>query len=202
MVEPLKPSDRLEDNAPWLHIKLSNCELSALKPSVSGNKGSNLLTSALTDYPLPPTITMSLEGPLPMVEAVERIIDLYNVYNPKPKEAFYLTTNTHLQAVDVFKALLHHAISPRSVATNFWDFFKTHFSDVLEEHRDPKDQQSLALGPRSGGWETVEGKLVHMTKAQLERLKEEMDTHAYGWVARLLLPSAFLPLPSPAFPCL
>lgn len=129
--------------------------------------------------------------PLPIVEAVEKVFDLYNDYIPTPAK-FSLTTTTSLLTVAVFKALLHHAIAPSSVANNFWQFLKPHFDDVLEEHGDPTDLQSL--GPRHGGWTRIENKLLQMTERALDDLTNEMNQHAYEWMARLLLPSMFLSL--------
>lgn len=128
---------------------------------------------------------------LPIVEAVEKIFDLYNDYTHDPAK-FSLTTKTNLLTVAVFKALLRHAIAPSSVARNFWQFLKPHFDDVLEEHGDPTGPQSL--GPRHGGWTTIENKLLQMPERAHGDLTNEMNQHAYEWMARLLLPSTFLSL--------
>ena len=128
---------------------------------------------------------------LPIVEALEKIFDLYNDYIPDPPK-FNLTTKTSLLTVSVFKSLLHQAIAPGSVAKNFWHVLKPHFDDVIKEHGDPTDPQSL--GPHHGGWTTVENKLLQMTERALGDLTNEMNQHAYEWVARLLLPSRFLSL--------
>ena len=139
-----------------------------------------------------PAFTMTPPGALPLVEAVEKIFDLYNECNPDLAK-FHLTTNSPLLlTVSVFKALLHHAIAPSSVAKNFWEFLSPHFHDVLEEHDDPTVPQSLILRPLHGEWTTVRNKLLQMTEGTLDHLTEEMNHHAREWMITLLLPSTFI----------
>ena len=137
---------------------------------------------------------MTHPGALPIVEAVKKIFDFYNSHNPDLAQ-FRLTTKPPvLLTVDVFKALLRHAIAPSSVAKNFWEFLEPYFNDVLKEHGDPTDPQALVLIPHNGEWTAVEDKLLEFRAKTLDALTEEMNRHARAWITGLLLPSTFLSL--------
>ena len=125
-------------------------------------------------------------------EAVTKIFDFYNSHNPDLAQ-FRLTMKPPiLLTVDVFKALLCHALRPSSVAKNFWEFLEPHFNDALKEHGDPTDSQSLILIPHNGEWTTVENKLLEFRELNLDALTKEMNSHACAWITGLLLPSTFL----------
>jgi len=150
-----------------------------------GNKGSLLYFK----------ITMSHTGALPVVEAVEKIFDLYNEHNPNPGQIRITTNGPPLWPVNVFKALLNHAISPSSVAKSCWEFLAPFFNDVLQEHGDPTDPQSIFLSPRNGDWTTVENMLLELQRERpRDGLTQKIDEHAREWMITLLLPSTFLSL--------
>jgi len=139
---------------------------------------------------------MSRPAALPIVEAVEKVLDLYNGYYPDTAKFRVATNSGFLQTVDVFKGFLRHAIAPSSVALEFWTFLQSYFNDNLEQHGDPTHPQSFILIPRSGQWTTVADMLLNMNQTALGDLTNEMNTHAHEWITRLLLPSMFVsPLP-------
>ena len=139
--------------------------------------------------------TMSHPNAVPIVEAVEKIFDLYNEHNPNRKR-IHLTTGSRLfWPVDVFKALLHYAISPSSVAKHCWEFLGPFFNDVLQEHDDSTDPQTTILGPRNGDWTTVVNKLLELQRGRpRDDLTRKIEDCARKWVVRLLLPGTFLSL--------
>ena len=128
-------------------------------------------------------------GSLPIVAAVERVLNIYNEYNPDPAE-FTLTTNSaSLKTVDVLLALLRHAIAPSSVASEVWKLLRVYFNDFIEQHGDPTNPPSLTLRPRDGEWTTVDAGLLQMSETTSNELTEEMSTCARDWMIKLLLPS-------------
>ena len=132
---------------------------------------------------------MNPSDALPIVEAVERVLNIYNEYNSDPAE-FTLTTNSaSLKTVDVLLALLRHAIAPSSVASEVWKLLRVYFSDFIEQHGDSTNPRSLTLRPRDGEWTTVDAGLLKMSQATSNELTEEMSTCARDWMTRLLLPS-------------
>ncbi len=135
---------------------------------------------------------MSYPDVLHVVEAVEKIFDLYNECHPDPAIFSVTSSSPPLLTVDVLKALLNHAITPRSVAKNFWQCLKPFFNDVLIQHGDPTNPQYLGLGPPNGHWTLVENKLLDLSDG--EDLTEAMNNHAREWMTGLLLPSTFLSL--------
>jgi len=139
---------------------------------------------------------MSNLGALPIVEAVDKVINIYNGYYPDTAK-FSITTNSALlETVDVLQALLHHAIAPSTVALEFWKFLQAYFNDVLERRGDHTHPQSVVLVPHHGQWKTVDAKLLNMSETTLGGLTEDMNTHAREWMTKLLLPSMFVaPLP-------
>ena len=153
---------------------------SAVSPNESDV--SSRLSSTLTS-------TMNPPGALPIVGAVEKILNHYNQYNPDPAE-FTLTTNSaSLKTVDVLLALLRHAIAPSSVASEVWNSLRVYFNDIIEQRGDPTNPRSLTLRPRDGEWTTVDAGLLKMSETAFNELTEEMSTCARDWMTRLLLPS-------------
>ncbi len=135
---------------------------------------------------------MSYPDVLHVIDAIEKIFDLYNEHNPDPAKFSVTSSSRLLLTVDVLKALLNHAIAPSSVAKNFWQFLEPFFNDVLMAHGDPTDLQYLGLGPPNGEWTLVENKLLDSSDG--DDLTEAMNHHAREWVIKLLLPSTFLSL--------
>lgn len=132
---------------------------------------------------------MNRPGALPIVKAVEKILDFYNSCYSNMAKFRLVTNSSSLQTIDVLQALLRHAIAPSSVALEFWKFLQTWFDTVLEQHGDPMNLQSLVLIHRNSQWTTVADNLLKMSEAVLGDLTEGMNTHACNWITRLLLPS-------------
>jgi hypothetical protein len=127
--------------------------------------------------------SMNPPNALPIVEAVERFLDLYSACNPNPAE-FSLTVNSGF--LRTVQALIRHAIAPTSVALEFWKLSQPYLKDVLEQHG---DLQTLALSPHAGQWTMVKTKLLEMNDTTLKGLTEAMNNHAREWITILLLPS-------------
>jgi hypothetical protein len=129
---------------------------------------------------------------LPIVKAVEKIVDTYHAHYPDLAK-FSITINSpSLNTVDVFRALLDHAIAPTSVALEFWNVLQAYFNGVLVQYGDATDPQSLALSPCDGKWSTVEDELLKMGETTFKELTEAMTKLARDWMSTLLLPSMFL----------
>jgi hypothetical protein len=129
---------------------------------------------------------------LPIVKAVEKIVDTYHAHYPDLAK-FSMTKNSpSLNTVDVFRALLDHAIAPTSVALEFWNVLQAYFNGALVQYGDATDPQSVALSPRDGKWTTVDDGLITMSEMALNELTEGMNKHAREWMTMLLLPSMFL----------
>jgi hypothetical protein len=128
---------------------------------------------------------------LPIVKAVENIVDTYQAHYPDLAK-FSITTNSPLlNTVKVLRVLLCHAIAPTWVVLEFWNVLQAYFNSVLVQHGDPTNPQSLALSPCDGEWKMVD-ELLTMNETALNELTEQMNRHACKWMTMLLLPSMFL----------
>jgi len=130
---------------------------------------------------------MNPQGALPIVEAVERILDIYNEHNPNPAE-FSLTINSRLlKTVDVLQVV--SAMLPRLPLTlGFWNLVRQYSKMVLNNiatQQTCKPSPSV-LVPASGMWSRPG--YWKMNKTTLKGLTEAMNNHAREWITILLLP--------------